>query len=224
VMANPVIPISSDSSDESVGSYVTRVIIFGAILAIIHVPIVPTDPFVALEVGEVYVISPTRVLDMMDYSSSSSDPSEVPYLQHQSYHWFHLSCVLMTQRRTKDWVTSRPSSPSGSSAHDTFAPSSEFPVAPVVAPPRICQWPAILIRPGEAIPFGLPYRTHPNRPHKLLTIRKRVGPFPARRLAWRRISHRSSNRHSSEDFSSDSSSSSSSLDSSSDTSSCSPLD
>nr|GEY61291.1 hypothetical protein [Tanacetum cinerariifolium] len=89
---------------------------------------------------------------------------------------------------------------------------------------RICQWPAILIRPGEAIPFGLPYRTHPNRPHKLLTIRKRVGPFPARRLAWRRISHRSSNRHSSEDFSSDSSSSSSSLDSSSDTSSCSPLD
>nr|GEX90089.1 hypothetical protein [Tanacetum cinerariifolium] len=153
VMADPVIPISSDSSEESVGSYVPRVIIFGAILAIIHVipevlaevPIVPTDPFVALEVGEVYVISPTGVLDMMDYSSFDSDPSEVPYLQHQSYHWFHLSCVLMTQRRTKDWVTSRPSSPSRSSSLDTFTPSFEFPVAPVVAPPRICQWPAILI-------------------------------------------------------------------------------
>ncbi|GKC58172.1 hypothetical protein Tco_1085770, partial [Tanacetum coccineum] len=46
--------------------------------------------------------------------------------------------------------------------------------------------------PGEAIPLGRPYRTHPNGPHKLLTIRKRVGPFPARRLAWRRVSHRSS--------------------------------
>ncbi|GKE58691.1 hypothetical protein Tco_1497876, partial [Tanacetum coccineum] len=53
---------------------------------------------------------------------------------------------------------------------------------------------------------------------------KRVGPFPARRLAWRCVSHRSSDRHSSPDFSSDSSSSRSSSDSSSDTSSGSPLD
>ncbi|GKF96294.1 hypothetical protein Tco_0289029, partial [Tanacetum coccineum] len=27
------------------------------------------------------------------------------------------------------------------------------------------RWPVILIRPGEAIPFGQPYRTHPNGPH-----------------------------------------------------------
>ncbi|GJR00958.1 putative reverse transcriptase domain-containing protein [Tanacetum coccineum] len=40
-----------------------------------------------------------------------------------------------------------------SSSSDTFAPSSEFPVAPVVAPPRIRRRPAILIRPREAIPF-----------------------------------------------------------------------
>ncbi|GJY96796.1 putative reverse transcriptase domain-containing protein [Tanacetum coccineum] len=50
-------------------------------------------------------------------------------------------------------------------------------------------------------------------------IRKRVGPFPACRLAWRRVSHRSSDRHYSLDFTSNSSSSSSSLDSSSDISS-----
>ncbi|GKE56122.1 hypothetical protein Tco_1495307 [Tanacetum coccineum] len=60
--------------------------------------------------------------------------------------------------------------------------------------------------------------------HKLLTARKRVGPFPPCRLTWRRISHRSSNRHSSPDFTSDSSSSGSSSDSSSDTSSDSPSD
>nr|GEU72175.1 hypothetical protein [Tanacetum cinerariifolium] len=82
----------------------------------------------------------------------------------------------------------------------------------------------ILVRPDEAIPLGRPYRTHPNRPHKLLTTRKRVGPFPAHRLTWRRISHCSLDRHSSPDCISDSSSSSSSLDSSSDNSSDSPLD
>ncbi|GKG37145.1 hypothetical protein Tco_0447318, partial [Tanacetum coccineum] len=50
----------------------------------------------------------------------------------------------------------------------------------------------ILIRPGEAIPFGRSYRTHLNRPRKLLTASKRVGPIPARRLASRRVSPRSS--------------------------------
>nr|GFD01990.1 hypothetical protein [Tanacetum cinerariifolium] len=41
-MAAPVIPISSDSSAESVGSHVPRVILFGAIPAIIHVMAAPT--------------------------------------------------------------------------------------------------------------------------------------------------------------------------------------
>ncbi|GKC64769.1 hypothetical protein Tco_1097367, partial [Tanacetum coccineum] len=103
--------------------------------------------------------------------------------------------------------------------HESLALSSEFPLAPVVAPTRIRQRPTILVRPNEAIPFGRPYRTHPNGPRKLLTARKRVGPFPARRLAWRRVSHHSSGHYSSPDFTSDSSSSGSSLDSSSDTSS-----
>ncbi|GJU39721.1 hypothetical protein Tco_1192678 [Tanacetum coccineum] len=75
-----------------------------------------------------------------------------------------------------------------------------------------------------AIPFGRPSRTHLNGPRKLLTARKRVGPFPARRLAWRHLSHRSSDRHSSPDFTSDSPSSSSSSDSSSDISSGSSSD
>nr|GFA54299.1 hypothetical protein [Tanacetum cinerariifolium] len=81
----------------------------------------------------------------------------------------------------------------------------------------ICRRQEILIRPREAIPFGRSYRTYPNRPRKLLTARKRFGPFPAHRIIWRRISNRSSDRHSSPDFTSDLSSSSSSSDSSSDT-------
>nr|GEZ57661.1 reverse transcriptase domain-containing protein [Tanacetum cinerariifolium] len=51
---------------------------------------------------------------------------------------------------------------------------------------------AILIRLGEAIPLGRPYRTCPNGPRRIITTRKRVGPLPTRRLAWRCVSHRSS--------------------------------
>ncbi|GJW61282.1 putative reverse transcriptase domain-containing protein [Tanacetum coccineum] len=50
-------------------------------------------------------------------------------------------------------------------------------------------------------------------------MRKKFGPFLARRFAWRRVSHCSSDRHSSPDFTSNSSFSGSSLDSSSDISS-----
>ncbi|GKD31323.1 hypothetical protein Tco_1242101, partial [Tanacetum coccineum] len=84
--------------------------------------------------------------------------------------------------------------------------SSEFPIAPVTAPPGICRWSAILIRPGEAIPFGRPYRTHLNGPRKLLTARKRVGPLPAHRLASRHASPRSSDHCSSSSSSSSNSS------------------
>ncbi|GJT62013.1 hypothetical protein Tco_1005546 [Tanacetum coccineum] len=74
-----------DSSDESVGSHVPRVILFGTIPTSIlvipvvpaEVPIAPADPIVAPKVEAIYVISPIEVLDLVDYSSSSdSDPSE----------------------------------------------------------------------------------------------------------------------------------------------------
>ncbi|GJX90145.1 hypothetical protein Tco_0343471 [Tanacetum coccineum] len=236
VMAAPVIPISSDSSEESVGSHVPRVILFGTIPAIIpvisvvpaEVPIVPAHPLVAPEVGAVSVTSHAGVLNLVDYSSSDSDLSEdslppTPELPLVSPFLCSDDSEVDIESEPAE-VTSRPSLPSGSSSHDTLAPSSEFPVAHVVSPLGIRRHPAIFIRPGEAIPFGQTYLTHPNRSRKLLTAKKRVGPFPAGRLAWRRISHRSSDCHSSPDFTSDSSSSGSSSDSSSDTSSGSPSD
>ncbi|GJT77041.1 putative reverse transcriptase domain-containing protein [Tanacetum coccineum] len=79
-MAAPVISILSDSSEEGVGSHALRVILFGAILAIIpvipEVSIVHADPLVAPEVGAVFVTSPAGVLNLVDYSSSASDPSK----------------------------------------------------------------------------------------------------------------------------------------------------
>ncbi|GJV18290.1 hypothetical protein Tco_1367310 [Tanacetum coccineum] len=168
VMVAPIISISSDSSEESVGSHAPRVILFGAIPAIIpvipEVPIVPADPIVAPEVGTVSVVSPTRVLDLVDYSSSSdSDPSEdslppVPDLP-------LVSPFLCSDDSEADGESEpaeqRPE------RHKFLTLSSEFPLAPVVAPPGIRRRPAILVIPGEAIPFGRPYRTHLNGPRKL---------------------------------------------------------
>ncbi|GKF52283.1 hypothetical protein Tco_0148750, partial [Tanacetum coccineum] len=153
-----------------------------------EVPIIPADPLVAPEVGAVSVTSPTGVIDLVDYSSSDSDPSKdslptVPELplvspflcsddseadsksepaeqrpeRHES---LAVHDVMVSRWR----VASRPSSPPGSSSHDTFAPSSEFPIARVVAPPGIRRRSSITIRTREAIPFGRPYRTHPNGP------------------------------------------------------------
>ncbi|GKE49959.1 hypothetical protein Tco_1481217, partial [Tanacetum coccineum] len=178
VMATPVISILSDTSEESMGSHAPRVILFGAIPAIIpvipEVPVAPADPIVTPEVGAVSVVSPFGVLDLVDYlPSSDSDPSEDS-----------LPPVL-------DLPLVSPFLYSDNSEAD------EFPLAPVIAPPKIRQRSATLIRPGEAIPFGRPYLTHPNGPRKLLTARKRVRPLPARRLASRYASPHSLDHHSS---------------------------
>ncbi|GKA46771.1 hypothetical protein Tco_0739654 [Tanacetum coccineum] len=112
--------------------------------------------------------------------SSDGPPSQDPYV------------AIVAHSRSR--VTAHPLS------------SSEFPIAPVTAPLGIRRRSAILIRPGEAIPFGRPYRTHLNGPRKLLTARKRVRPLPARRLASRHASPRSSDHHSSSSSSSSDSS------------------
>nr|GFC36683.1 hypothetical protein [Tanacetum cinerariifolium] len=136
-------------------------------------------------VGGVSVISPTKVLDLVDYSSSSdSDPSEDSLPVEPK---LPLVLPFLCSNDSKEDSESEPAQ-QRPERHESLTPSSEFPLAPVVTPPRIRRRPTIL----------------------------RVGPFPAHRLAWRRVSHRSLDRHSSPDFTSDSSSSSSSLDSSSD--------
>ncbi|GKF26434.1 hypothetical protein Tco_0082328, partial [Tanacetum coccineum] len=131
------------------------------------------------------------------------------YLPHKICHWFHP--FLCSDDSKADGESEPDEQRPVSSSHDTLAPLSEFPLAPVVAPPGICRQPAILVRPGEVIPFGRLIRTHLNGPRKLLTTRKRVRPIPARRLAWRRVSHHSPDRHSSPDSSSSSSPSDHSL-------------
>ncbi|GJW05893.1 reverse transcriptase domain-containing protein [Tanacetum coccineum] len=223
-MAASAIAISSDSSDESVGSPPSRVILFGDIPTVIPSTsmvapetstIAPVISSAAPVVETTLVASPTGLCGLVPYSGSNSDsPDEMSLPEHISL-LPAISPFLCTDS------SEAPDSSDGPPSQDPYVatvahwrsrvttrPSSsfEFPVAPVTAPPEIRRRSAILIRPGEAIPFSRPYRTHLNGPRKLLTTRKRVRPLPARRLASRHASPRSSDHHSS--------SSSSSLDSS----------
>ncbi|GKB54951.1 hypothetical protein Tco_0905704, partial [Tanacetum coccineum] len=178
IMAASAIAISSDSSNESVGSPPSRVILFGdiptvipstSVVALETSTIAPIISFAAPVVETTLVASPIGLCGLVSYSGSDSDSPD-------------------------EMVTAHPSS------------SSEFPIALVTASLGIYRWSTILIRPGEAIPFGRPYRTHLNGPRKLLIERKRVGPLPAHILASRHASPHSSVHHpSSSSSSSDSS-------------------
>ncbi|GJX22269.1 hypothetical protein Tco_0226714 [Tanacetum coccineum] len=132
-MAAPIISISSDSSKKSVGSHSPQVILFGAIPAIIpvilEVPVIRVDPIVTPEEGIVPVVAPTKVLDLVDYSSSfDSDPSEdslppVPDLP-------LVSPFLCSDDSEADGESKPAEQRPVSSSHDTFAPLSEFFLAP----------------------------------------------------------------------------------------------
>ncbi|GKE66662.1 hypothetical protein Tco_1520823, partial [Tanacetum coccineum] len=139
VMAAPIISISSDTSEESVGSHAPRVILFGVIPTIIpvipEVPIVPTDPIVTPEVGAVSVVSPSRVLDLVDYSpSSDSDPSNdslppAPDLP--------LVSPFLCFDDKEAYGESEPAEQRPvSSSHDTLAPLSEVPMHLLLPLPR----------------------------------------------------------------------------------------
>ncbi|GKE49766.1 hypothetical protein Tco_1481024 [Tanacetum coccineum] len=187
------IAISSDSLDESVGSPPSRVILFGDIPTVIPSTsvvapetstIAPVISSAAPVVETTLVASPTGLCGLVPYSGSDSNsPDEMSSPEHISL-LPAISPFLCTN---------------SSEAPDSFdGPPSQDPYVATVAP--------ILILPGEAIPFGQPYRTHLNGPRKLLTMRKRVGPLPARRLASRHASPRSLDHHSSSSNSSSDSS------------------
>ncbi|GJX56862.1 putative reverse transcriptase domain-containing protein [Tanacetum coccineum] len=170
-----------------------------------EVPIVLTDPLVTPKVGVVFIISPTRVLDLVDYLSSyNSDPSKdsLPLAPELPL----VSPFLCSDDSKADNESEpneqRPERHESLTVHDALVSRWSD---------RVTSRPSLPL--GSEFPLLLPYRTHPNRPRNLLTAKKRVGPFPARRLAWRCVSHRSLDHHSSPDFTSDSSSSSSSSDS-----------
>ncbi|GJW36007.1 hypothetical protein Tco_0058927 [Tanacetum coccineum] len=184
IMAASAIDISSDSSDESVGSPPSRVILFDYIPTVIPSTSVVTPEIYTIAPGissaapmveTTLAASPTGLCGLIPYSDSDSDspdemsspehisplPAISPFLCTDSSEAPD-SCdgppsqdpYVATIARWRSRVTARPSS------------SSEFSIAPVTAPPGI---------------------------HR----RKRVGPLPARRLASRYALPHSSDHHSS---------------------------
>ncbi|GKA60372.1 hypothetical protein Tco_0759779, partial [Tanacetum coccineum] len=143
VMAAPIISISSDSSDESVGSSSPWVILIGSI------PIeVPVAPDVAAAVASL-----AEVLELDTHSSSDPDPSESslphvplapmvsPFLNSddsesdtellERHVSFAPHDAMLARLRSR--VASQPSSPSGSSSPTTS--TSEIPTAPISPAP-----------------------------------------------------------------------------------------
>ncbi|GJT77574.1 putative reverse transcriptase domain-containing protein [Tanacetum coccineum] len=209
-MAAPVISISSDVLVESVGSSFPRVILIDSIS--VKVPVAP-------EVGAAAVVSPAAVLELDTHSSSDADPSEsspppvsvAPMVSPLLCSDDSESDTEIPERHVSPTtsIPEIPNAPILPAPSAIVAPSSKYLLAPVVAPPGIRRRRAILIRPGEDIPIGRLYRTHPGGPCRALTARKLVRPLPSHRLALRYTSHHldhftsgSSSSHSSSDHSS----------------------
>nr|GFC12578.1 hypothetical protein [Tanacetum cinerariifolium] len=108
-----------------------------------EVPIAPADPLVTPKVGVVSVISPTEVLDLVGYSFSCDyDPLE------DSLHLAPKLPLVSPFLCFDDTEANSESEPADQrpKRHESLTPSSEFPLAPVVSPPRIRRRPALAWR------------------------------------------------------------------------------
>ncbi|GKC33674.1 putative reverse transcriptase domain-containing protein, partial [Tanacetum coccineum] len=216
VMAISVISISSDSSEDSVGTPAGRVILFGTIPTTIpdttlvitppatqtDTPVIPTEtPIIAPTIPP----SPDYTPASPDYSPASdseSDPSEDPSSDHIPPLPATSPFLSSDDDSTDSDTPDTPSSPT----HDT--PFTEI-TASTQRSPIIPRHRVMILSPGQPIPHDRPYHYHLNGPVHMMTARKRVGPLPTHRLAVRHSTDHSSLDSSSEassDFQSDASS------------------
>nr|GEX36028.1 hypothetical protein [Tanacetum cinerariifolium] len=190
VVAALVIFISLDVSVESVGPSFPRVILIGSI---------SVEVLIVTEVEAAAVASPAGVIELNTHSSSEADPSETP-LPPASVAPMISPFLCSNDLESDTEIPERHVSPTSSTSEiltdpiltvpsAIVAPSSEFPLALVVASLGIRRRRAIPIQPREDIPIGRLYRTHPGRPCKALTTRKSVRPLTSHRLALRYTSH-----------------------------------
>ncbi|GJR64261.1 hypothetical protein Tco_0010326, partial [Tanacetum coccineum] len=219
VMAILVISISSDSTEDSMGTPAGRVILFGTIpttildtTPVIIPPATQTDTLVIPT--ETPIIAPT-IPPSPDYTPSSpdyspaSDSDSNPPKDPSSDHIPPLPATLPFLSSDDDTIDSdtpdTPSSPTHGMPFTKITTSTQR--SPII--PR-CQ--VMILSPGQPIPHGRPYRYHLNGPVHMMTARKRVRPLPTHCLAVRHSADHSSSYSSSEassDFHSDASSDSS---------------
>ncbi|GKD73845.1 hypothetical protein Tco_1332127 [Tanacetum coccineum] len=206
VMAISVILISSDSSEDSVGTPAGRVILFGTIPTTIPdtTQVIPTEiPIIAPTIQP----SPDYTPASPDYSPASdseSDPSEdlsfdhIPPLP-------AISPFLSLDDDTTDSDTpDTPPSPTHGTPFTEITASTQR--SPIIPRRRV-----MILSPGQPIPYSRSYCYHPNGPIHMMTARKMVGPFLVPQLVvGHPVDHSSSDYFSPDDPVRDSSSDSSS--------------
>ncbi|GKC41608.1 hypothetical protein Tco_1059330 [Tanacetum coccineum] len=155
------ISISSDSNVESVRFSASHVISSDTKTEIVAVPaIIPED-------------------------DSETEPSEAPPLLDYVPALPNYFPESDTESDLEESPEEDPSEDDSSSddASETAGPlvvqAAPAPLQIVPVLPALPCRPAILVRPGQAIPFDRPYRIHPNGVRMLLTARKRVRAPPA---------------------------------------------
>nr|GEY50653.1 hypothetical protein [Tanacetum cinerariifolium] len=168
-MAASAIIVFSDSSDESVGSSPSQVILFGD-----FIDVIPSISMVAPEtstttsiissaapvIRTTLVASPTGLCGLVPYSDCDSySPDEMDSLEHITL--LPATSPLLCTNSSED-------------SDSSDAPPSQDPYLTAIA-----HWRSKVT-------------SHPSSSFELLTARKRVGPLPAHRLARRCVSPRSS--------------------------------
>nr|GFB16117.1 hypothetical protein [Tanacetum cinerariifolium] len=159
VMAISIISISSDSSEDSMGTPAGRT-------PIIAPTILPSPDYTPA--------SP----DYSPASKTESDPSEDP----SSGHIPPLPAVSPSLSSDDDTTDSDTPDTPPSHTHDT--PFTEI-TASTQRSHVIPRRRVMILAPGQPIPHGRPYRYHSNGPVHMMTARKRVRSLPVQQLSVR---------------------------------------
>nr|GEW41363.1 reverse transcriptase domain-containing protein [Tanacetum cinerariifolium] len=169
-MEASAIVISSDSSNESVGSPPFWVILFGDIPTVI-----PSTSVISLETYAIapVISSPAHVVEMTIVASPTGLCGLVPYLDSDSNSPDKMDSL--------EYITPLP-------ATLPFLYTDSFEASDSSdGPPMQDLYAIIIARWRSRVTTRQPYRTRPNGPRRVMTARKRVGPLLARRLSWRRV-------------------------------------
>nr|GFB36032.1 hypothetical protein [Tanacetum cinerariifolium] len=202
-MATSVISISSNSSEDSMGTPAGRVILFDTIPTTIPDTTQITPPTIETPtVAPTIPPSPDYTPTSPDYSPASeaeSDPSEDP----SSGHIPPLPATSPFLSSDDDTTNSDTPDTPPSPTHDTpFTKITTSTQRSLVIPCRR----VMILSPRQPISHGRPYCYHPNGPVHMMTARKRVRSLHVQQLSVRHpVDHSSSDsssRHSSSDHSS----------------------
>ncbi|GJS31550.1 hypothetical protein Tco_0492170 [Tanacetum coccineum] len=202
VMVISIILVSSDSSEDSVGTPATRVILFSTIpTTILDTTLSMTSPTTHIDTTPIPTISPTTP-PLPDYTPVSPDyspafdtefdPSEDPSSDHISPLPTTSPFLSSTDDSSDSDIPDTPPSPThGTPFTETTLSTQRSPTTSGALQLRV-----MILAPGQPILHSRPYRYHPNGPVHMMTARKRVGPLST---------HHDSSSSSSSETSSDSS-------------------